>query len=93
MGGAKKPLELMTEEELEAQYRRDVLAAAMAIKVNGNPVRLEDNANVRNVPVVDDLHAGSSGGGMPEVPAAGGPVEVALPTPGQEPVLRGVAPQ
>jgi hypothetical protein len=93
MGGAKKPLELMTEEELEAQYRRDVLAAAMAFKVNGTPVRLEDNANVRDMPVVDDLHAGGVSGGMPEIPAAGGPVEVALPTLGQEPVLRGASPQ
>ena len=91
MGGAKKPLELMTEEELEAQYRRDVLAAAMSIKVNGQPARLEDHANMRELPVVDDVCAGGGGGGMPEVPAAGGSVEVALPASGQAPVLRGVA--
>jgi hypothetical protein len=31
MGGAKKPLELMSEEELEAELRRQVLEAAMQI--------------------------------------------------------------
>lgn len=34
MGGAKKPLELMTEEELEAELRRQVLEAAMTMKVS-----------------------------------------------------------
>lgn len=92
MGGAKKPLELMTEEELEAQYRRDVLAAAMAIKVNGNPVRLEDNANVRAVPVVDDLQAGGVGGGVSEIPAAVPERQMGVPAGGQEPLVRGMAP-
>lgn len=32
MGGAKKPLELMSEEELESELRRQVLEAAMQIK-------------------------------------------------------------
>jgi hypothetical protein len=32
MGGAKKPLELMSEEELEAELRRQVLEAAMNIQ-------------------------------------------------------------
>ncbi len=32
MGGAKKPLELMTEEELEVELRRQVLEAAAAVK-------------------------------------------------------------
>ena len=32
MGGSKKPLELMSEEELEAELRRQVLEAAMNIK-------------------------------------------------------------
>lgn len=32
MGGAKKPLELMTEEELEAELRRQVLEAAMSMQ-------------------------------------------------------------
>jgi hypothetical protein len=32
MGGAKKPLDLMSEEELEAELRRQVLEAAMNLK-------------------------------------------------------------
>jgi len=32
MGGAKKPLELMSEEELEAELRRQVLEAAMTMQ-------------------------------------------------------------
>lgn len=40
MGGAKKPLDLMTEEELEDELRRQVLEAAMQMKVNGAPVAL-----------------------------------------------------
>ena len=91
MGGAKKPLELMTEEELEAQYRRDVLAAAMSIKVNGQPARLEDHANVRDVPVVDNLQAGGVGGGMPEIPAAVAERQVGESADGQKPLVRGVA--
>lgn len=34
MGGAKKPLELMSEEELEAELRKQVIEAAMNMKVN-----------------------------------------------------------
>lgn len=33
MGGAKKPLDLMSEEELEAELRRQVIEAAMQMKV------------------------------------------------------------
>lgn len=44
MGGAKKPLELMTEEELESELRRQVLEAASQITVNGQVVRLEAKA-------------------------------------------------
>jgi hypothetical protein len=32
LGGAKKPLELMTEEELESELRRKVLEAAMSLR-------------------------------------------------------------
>jgi hypothetical protein len=32
MGGAKKPLELMSEEELEAELRRQVIEAAMTMQ-------------------------------------------------------------
>jgi len=46
MGGAKKPLELMSEEELEAELRRQVMEAAMQIK------KVEVVDEVRNLPVV-----------------------------------------
>ena len=32
LGGAKKPLELMTDEELESELRRKVLEAAMSLR-------------------------------------------------------------
>lgn len=35
LGGAKKPLELMSEEELEGELRRQVLEAAMAMRSVG----------------------------------------------------------
>lgn len=38
MGGAKKPLELMSEDELEGELRRQVIEAAMQMKVNDVPV-------------------------------------------------------
>lgn len=59
MGGAKKPLELMSEEELEAELRRQVLEAAMAIK------KVEVVDEVPGLPVVG---AGAAGGGVGEVP-------------------------
>jgi hypothetical protein len=90
MGGAKKPLELMTEEELEAQYRRDVLAAAMTIRVNGEPVRLEDHANVRDVQVVASVEAGGISGGVPEIPSAVAERPVGKPADGQVPLVWGV---
>lgn len=92
MGGAKKPLELMTEEELEAQYRRDVLAAAMTIKVNGSQVRIESDENVRAVPVVADFQAGGVGGGVSEIPADLAERTVGVPADRQEPLVRGMAP-
>lgn len=92
MGGAKKPLELMTEEELEAQYRRDVLAAAMTIKVNGQPVRLEDHANVSDMPVVEVDSSGSQRGGLQEIPAAVAERQVGEPVDGQKSLVRGASP-
>jgi hypothetical protein len=70
MGGSKKPLDLMTEEELEAQYRRDVLAAALAYQ--GQKIALEQKNALPEVPVVrpEPEHAGS--GGVPPLPAADG---------------------
>lgn len=88
MGGAKKPLELMTEEELEAQYRRDVIAAALAMK----PLRIESDENVRQLPVVGDEQAGGVGGGVSPVPAPSPRPEVGVPADGQGPGVRGVAP-
>jgi hypothetical protein len=67
MGGAKKPLELMTEEELEAQYRRDVLAAALAFQ---SQAKLEQKDEVPNVQVV--LADAIGVGGLQEVPASDG---------------------
>lgn len=93
MGGAKKPLELMTEEELEAQYRRDVLAAAMSIKVNGSPVRIESDESVRNVPVVDGVEPRSADGRMQEVPATGASGGVQIPSGAELLALRGVEPE
>lgn len=69
MGGSKKPLELMTEEELEAQYRRDVLAAAIAMQ--GTP-RLEKKDEVRNVQVVCPEQFATGSGGVPAVPSNDG---------------------
>ena len=46
MGGSKKPLELMSEEELEAELRRQVLEAAM------NMQKVEVIDAVRNLPLV-----------------------------------------
>lgn len=92
MGGAKKPLELMTEEELEAQYRRDLLEAAMRMKVDGKQVRLESQDEVRDLPVVGGEQAGSVGGGMSEIPSTGQGWPVGVPADGQEPGLRGTPP-
>ena len=46
MGGAKKPLELMSEAELEAELRRQVMEAALNIN------KLEVVDAVRNLPMV-----------------------------------------
>jgi len=63
MGGAKKPLELMTDEELEAELRRQVLEAAV------NMQRVVDG-KVQGLPLVES----PSGTDQPQ----GGPVQ-ALP--------------
>lgn len=92
MGGAKKPLDLMTEEELEAQYRRDVLAAALSMKVNGNQVRLESNADMRELPVVDEFQGGPVVGGVSSLSAAPDGSEPGVPADHQGGLLRGMAP-
>ena len=67
MGGSKKPLELMSEEELEAELRRQVLEAALTIQ----KVEVVDGHSVPNLPLVagdvEELRQ------VPEVPADSGP--------------------
>ena len=49
MGGAKKPLDLMTEEELEAELRKQVLEAAMTMK----KVEVVDGESLPKLPLVE----------------------------------------
>lgn len=76
MGGAKKPLELMSEEELEAELRRQVLEAAMNIQ------KVEVVDEVRNLPVVQANRPGEDAvGAVPPVSAeVGGPGHMRLPS-------------
>lgn len=67
IGGAKKPLELMTEDELEAELRRQVLEAAMSMK------KVEVIDEVRNLPLVGEAGANQGLGAVPEIPAAAPP--------------------
>ena len=76
MGGSKKPLELMSEEELEAELRRQVLEAAM------NMQRIEVVDEVRNLPVVASEAA--CGGGVPAEPSSDQPGTVASGVPADE---------
>ncbi len=62
MGGAKKPLELMSEEELEAELRRQVIEAAMTMK------HFEVVDEVRGLPLVD-AGGGRDARGVPPVSA------------------------
>lgn len=71
MGGSKKPLDLMTEEELEAQYRRDVLAAALAYQ--GQKIALEQKNALPEMQVVHAEQGLAGSGGVPPVPADDGP--------------------
>lgn len=64
MGGAKKPLELMSEEELEAELRRQVLEAAMSMQ----KVEVVDGTSVPNLPLVEAA-AHVDVGRVPAVPA------------------------
>lgn len=60
MGGSKKPLELMSEEELEAELRRQVLEAAMTMQ----KVEVID-AEVRNLPLVPPVAVQPETGASP----------------------------
>lgn len=77
MGGAKKPLELMSEEELEAELRRQVLEAAM------NMQRIEVVDEVRNLPVV--ATPDSNGLGNVPLPSAAVGEQHGVQLPGNEP--------
>ena len=75
MGGAKKPLELMSEEELEAELRRQVLEAAMSLK------KVEVVDEVRNLPLVQpDSGAGSVGAVPPVSAEVGGSGHMCVPS-------------
>ena len=84
MGGAKKPLELMSEEELEAELRRQVLEAAMNLQ------KVEVVDAVPGLPLLGSVEAGSVGGGVPAVPAASPIGNVGISSAGQAPGLRGM---
>lgn len=81
MGGAKKPLELMTEEELESELRRRVLEAAMTMKhvevvnaVPGLPVVEQGDPAKRGADQVGPVQAVSASlgdGGSVRVPGDG----------------------
>jgi hypothetical protein len=74
MGGAKKPLELMSEEELEAELRRQVLEAAMSLK------KVEIIDEVRNLPLVPADCGDGTVGTVPPVSAeVGGPGDMCVP--------------
>ena len=74
MGGAKKPLELMSEEELEAELRRQVLEAAMSLK------KVEVVDEVRNLPLVQDDPGGRELGAVPPLSAeVGGSGDMRVP--------------
>lgn len=68
MGGAKKPLELMSEAELEAELRRQVLEAAMTLK------KVEVVDEVRGLPMVAE-DPGSGLRQVQEIPAEVGDAE------------------
>jgi hypothetical protein len=76
MGGSKKPLELMSEEELEAELRRQVLEAAMSMQ------RIEVVDEVRNLQVV--ASEAGPGGGLPPASSNDQPGPVAGGVPGDE---------
>ena len=73
MGGAKKPLELMSEEELEAELRRQVLEAAMSLK------KVEIVDEVRNLPLVQ-ADPGAVGAVPPVSAELGGPGDMCVPS-------------
>lgn len=83
MGGAKKPLELMSEEELEAELRRQVMEAAMQIK------KVEVVDEVRNLPMVESP-ADVDVGRVSEIPAPGERQGGGVPANLEQHILRGM---
>jgi hypothetical protein len=80
MGGAKKPLELWSEDELEDELRQRLLEAAYTINAT----------DVRKLPLLEA--AQPAGGGVPQVSAANAskPVARQVPADGTQDTLRGV---
>jgi hypothetical protein len=80
MGGAKKPLELWSEDELEDELRQRLLEAAYTINAT----------DVRKLPLLEA--AQPAGGGVPQVSAANAskPVVRQVPADGTQDTLRGV---
>ena len=80
MGGAKKPLELWSEDELEDELRQRLLEAAYTINAT----------DVRKLPLLEA--AQPTGGGVPQVSAANAskPVVRQVPADGTQDTLRGV---
>lgn len=75
MGGSKKPLELMSEDELEAELRRQVLEAAMNIK------KVEVIDEVRNLPMVQASEPGVNMGAVPPLSTdVGGTGDMRVPS-------------
>jgi hypothetical protein len=84
MGGAKKPLELMSEEELEAELRRQVIEAAMSMKV-------EVVDEVRNLPALGSTGSTPGSGPLSALPAeVPDPRDLRLPGDGGHGEVRGV---
>lgn len=65
MGGAKKPLTMWTEDELEDELKQRLLEAAVII----NPLRIENATGTKlpDMPMVE--RAGPESGDLPSVPA------------------------
>ena len=87
MGGAKKPLDLMTEDELESDLRRQILLAVRQ-HVEGKTI---DGKVLQNLPVVGAGESGEAAGVLQAVSAAdaGGRVSGPAADAGDR-VLRGV---
>lgn len=66
MGGAKKPFDLMTDEELEAEIRRQVLEAALSVKLQEKRDELQRLPVVLDVPSSEDPVPADDGNVSPD---------------------------